>query len=466
MPSRVSRTPARPRPHRPDARAVLALLALGLALRVAVFAHGVAVHPDLLHPDRATIEAGLADPGEPIVSALGFEASNVAWALVCSGEGFASPFGGGTGPTGWVSPGIVAPWALAFALFGGFSTGSVLALFAFAAAASLGTIALGTSTAARLFRSPRAGLLAGLLLAVSPWDLAVFHAESLLDPNLTVVAAVALAALLVRIADRPTAGALAGFGALAGGAVLVNPVLVLPAACGLAVAVLGRSMPGERWTSARTAAAACGLLVAGQLLVVGPWVHHQHATLGGWFLVKSNLPFEIALGNRPDVGGVYEPETFADFHPSVNAEEYTRYRRLGEREYVAERSAGFFERFEPLRFARATVRRAAHALFLATPRPWQGRASRWLHAVLAPIPGLVLLLYPLARRRRAPGLAPTRGDAVLYAVALAYVAPYLVTGVTERYILPLVALVLVLASGPLAVLAERAGAIAHSPRRR
>ena len=129
MPAPPSTVPDRPRL---PPSALLTLLALGLVLRVAVFVHGVGVHPELLHPDRARLEAALSDPSEPSLSALGFEVSNVAWSLVCAGEGFASPFGGSSGPTGWVSPGLVAPWALAFALFGCFSTGSVLALFAVA----------------------------------------------------------------------------------------------------------------------------------------------------------------------------------------------------------------------------------------------------------------------------------------------------------------------------------------------
>jgi len=461
--------------HRPDfvpPRALAALLALGLVLRLVVFLHGAAVHPRVLHPNRAAIEAALTDPQRPFVSAFGFEASNVAWALVCGGEGFASPFGGATGPTGWVSPGLVAPWALAFALFGCFSRASVLALFTVAGVASLAVIALGALTAGRLFRSGRAGLAAGVLLAVSPWDLAVFHAESLLDPNLTAAAALALAALLVRIADRPTVAAFAGFGALAGVAVLINPALGLPAACGLGVAVAGRSLrragaePGVGHGApalagpARTAGVAFALAAAGQLLLVGPWVLHQHGALGGWSLVKTNLPFEVALGNREGVDGVYDPQVFAAFHPSVNAKELARYRRLGERAYVAERFAAFRARFDPLRFIRATGRRAAHALFLPTPRPWQGPWSRRVHALMAPIPGLALLLYPLlapwARRRLAvEGQGPaaggrTRGDGGVYTVAAAYLLPYLVTGVTERYLLPLVPLVLVLAAGPLA----------------
>jgi len=454
--------------------ALLALLAFGLLLRAVVFIHGVGLHPELLQPHGAEIEAELADPSAPFVSALGFEASNVAWALVCSGEGFASPFGGGTGPTGWVSPGIVAPWALAFALFGCFSPGAVLSLFAVAAVASLAMIALGALTAARLFRSARAGVVAGALLALSPWDLAVFHAESLLDPDLTALAALALVALLVRIADRPRRllGSLTGFSAVAGVAVLINPVLALPAICGLAAAVLGGTLLVRRPFTAEkawTAGTALGLFIAGQLLLVGPWIVHQHAALGGWSLVKSNLPFEIDLGNRPGVGGVYRPELFAALHPSANREEYGRYRQLGEREYVSERFAQFLERLDPLDFARATGRRAAHALFLSAPRPWQGRWSRRVHALLAPVPGVVLWLYPLvpllgwrrlwpadgSSRPVARGLV--RGDAVVYTVVATYLLPYLAAGVTERYLLPLVSLVLVLAAGPVAWLFSRGG---------
>ena len=429
-------------------RTTWALVVLACLLRLAVFAHGVSVHPDVLQPRRERIEAHFDDPDTPFVSRFGFEASGVAWSLVCGGGGFASPFGGATGPTGWVSPGLVAPWALAFRLFGCFTSASVLALFGVALAAALATVALGAGAAARLHRNRRAGIVAGLALAVSPWDLSLFHARSLLDPDLTVLAVTALLALLLRLVDRPGAGTAAGYAAFAGVAALVNPTILLPAALGLAVALVpgrkrrGGEAPAAAW---RRAAVGVALFAAGQLLIVGPWLVHQRRALGGWSYVKTNLPFELDLGNLEEVDGVYVPRTFTEHHPSASVEEYRRYRRLGERAYVAAKLERFRAGLDPVRFLRATARRAAHALFLSRPQPWQGALSRAVRAAMAPVPGLVLLLYPLLLRLRGRRLG--RRDAAVYAVALGYLLPFLAVAVAERYLLPFLPPMLVLAAG-------------------
>lgn len=59
------------------------------------------------------------------------------------------------------------------------------------------------------------------------------------------------------------------------------------------------------------------------------------------------------------------------------------------------------------------------------------------------VPGLVLLAYPLIRRRHRRG-SP---GALIYVVLGAYVAPYLVTGVTERYVAAVTPAVLILLAG-------------------
>ena len=59
----------------------------------------------------------ISDSTAPYLNVFGFEVSNVAYALVCKGEGLANPFGGDTGPTGWAAPGMVMLYVLAFKLF-------------------------------------------------------------------------------------------------------------------------------------------------------------------------------------------------------------------------------------------------------------------------------------------------------------------------------------------------------------
>lgn len=428
-------------------RSLLIVLALALVLRVGVFAHLALSAPGALRPDVARIEAELADPSEPFVQPWGFEAANVAWALVCDGQGLASPFGGRTGPTGWVSPGLVAPWAVAFSAFGCFSAGSVLAVLGLALVASLSMVAVGVGAAWRLHGSRRAGLVAGVFLACSPWDLALFHARSLFDPDLTPLAALGLLTLLLvlleggDVAGGRVGPVVVGFAVLAGAASLVNPVLVLPAAVGLGlVAMLRRRRVAPVW--------ALSVFVAAQLVLVGPFVVSQRRALGVWSYVKSNGLFEVYLGNLPGVDGVYEPGSFEEHHPSANVGEFREFRRLGEAGYVWSRFDRFVQGFEAGRFFRASLRRLGHVLLLHRARPWQGVWSVRVHRVLAAVPGVVLVGFPVVvglgwvRRR---GL--WAGDWVVFVLVGCYVLPFVVIGVTERYVLPLVPPVLVLAAG-------------------
>ncbi len=431
----------------PSRRVLLALALFALALRAGVFAHNVRSNPEAFRLDaveRERIESGLADPSRPFLHRFGFEASNVAWALVCDGQGFASPFGGGTGPTAWMSPGQVGVWALAFAVWGCFTTGSVLTLFAVAAAASAGMVVLGAVAAGRLHRSRSAGVAAGLLLAFSPWDLAVFQSTSLLDPNLLPLAALALPTLALALPERAGGprerrvhGSLLLYAAASAVAVLIHPVLVLPAACTLVLVAWAR--PGRV-----PAVPALGMFAGALLLAVGPYALDRSRALGTSVFVKSNLPFEIHVANLPSAGGIYGPEVFRRHHPSKNVDEYRAYRRLGERDYVRSRFRRFLEGFDAGRFVRATGNRAAHLLFLHAGRPWQEGWSLWVQRVLAVVPVLVLLGYPLFVRRRRP---LHLGDATVYAFVGAYLVPFLLIGVVERFRLPLFPPVLVLAAG-------------------
>ena len=424
----------------PSRRVLLALGLLALALRVGVFAHNVRTNPEAFRMDaaeRERIEAGLTDPSRPFLHRFGFEASNIAWALVCDGQGFASPFGGGTGPTAWMSPGQVAAWALAFIVWGCFTTGSVLTLYAVAAGASVAMVVLGAVAAGRLHRSRWAGVAAGLFLALSPWDLAVFHATSLGDPNLMPLAALALLTLALALPGGSGIRTLLLYAVASAAAVLIHPVLVLPAAVVLTLVAWARPR--------RVPSVPAGILFAGALLLaVGPHALDRSRALGVPVFVKSNLPFEVHLGTRPGGDGVYGPEVFRRHHPNANPEEYRAYRRLGEAAYIRSRFRGFLEGFDAGRFARATGNRAAHLLFLHRARPWQGEWSLWIHRVLAMLPGLVLLGYPLAVHRwRRLHL----GDATVYLFVGAYMVPFLLIGVVERYELSLVPPLLVLAAG-------------------
>lgn len=416
-------------------------VAAAAVLRLALLAWNAAARPELFDPGPerlAEVAAGIAGPGGPFVSAAGFELANVAYALVCAGEGYASPFGGGTGPTGWAAPGMVAPYAAAFALFGCFSGGAVLALLALALAASAALVLLAHEAARSLFGPGRAPLAAAWLMALSPWDLRIFRAGSLHDLNLPGLALAALAVLLLRVRERPSGGRLAACAAGAALAALVNPVLAGVAAAGLGLLVLRRRVPAGR---------AAAAFLAAQLALVGPWVAWQRGNLGAWVYVKSNLPFELWLGNLPGVDGLYTREALRRHHPSQSAEEFRDYRRLGERDYVAGRGRAFLRELEAGRLVRATARRAALFFFWYPEQAWEASWTLPVRRALAVVPGLVLLAYPFVRGRGRPRLG--EGEALVYLLVAAYAAPFLVTGMMERYLVPVTPLVLVLAAGAL-----------------
>lgn len=421
------------RSSRPPLRSLLSLVALALALRAGAVVWSLVDHPEFFRPDPTRIEAQLSDPSTPFVHPLGFEVSNVAWSLACAGEGFASPFGGDTGPTGWVSPGIVAVWATVFAVAGCFTPGSVALLLALGGTASAAMVLLAAAAGARL-GGARTGRVAALLVACSPWDLLLFHAASLMDINLYALALLGLIALLLALWRQPSRGRLSAFAVGSAVATLVNPALFFAAVAGCTFLLVRPPGPGLRPLRAVT------LFVLIHLAVVGPWIVHQHRAVGGWFFVKSNASFEIALGNRPEVAGILRPETFEEYHPSRNPEEYRNYRRLGERAYVERHFDRFVRSFEPARFARATGRRFLRLFYWYIPEPWQGAASVWGYRLLTLLPGLLFIVYPLARVRL------DKGDALVYLATAGYTAPFLVTGVMERYTLALTVPALLLAS--------------------
>ncbi len=414
-----------------------------VVLRLALVGWNVASRPELFRPSpRALAEIGTAyaDPERTFAPRIGFEVGSIAYSIACAGEGFANPFGAGTGPTAWVAPVPVAVYAIAFALFGCFSGGAVLALLAVALAASALTVRLAYAAAGRIFPGERAAPVAGVLAALSPWDLRLFLSGSFLDLNLPGLALLLVVALLLRGCGRATGPRWAAFGAAAALAALVSPVLVLPAAACLGFAIVRGRIAGHE---ERVRAVALFLLA--QVILVGPYAAWQSARIGAWTYVKSNLPFELWLGNHPSGGGVHTAEALKALHPSQSLRELRDYRRLGEAAYVRERGERFVRGLDPGRFARATVWRAVHFFGGYTAMPWEGGWTLLAKRALAVVPALVLIGLPAARRLRALSLGD--GAWTVYVAIAAYAAPYLLTGMMERYVAPAIPLVLVLASG-------------------
>jgi len=429
-------------------RAVGWIVVLAVVFRLGLLTWSFAVHPRLLGPRVPEVA-----PWEPDLRPVGFEAGSIADALVCRDRGFADPFGAPTGPTAWISPGVVAPYAVAFALFGCFTPAAVVSVFLFAVAVSALLTLLTAAAANRLCGDPWAATAAAFLAAVSPFDLTLFTAASALDLNLHALLLLLLVYLLLGLCGEPRdpVGAprrVLAFAAVAAVATLFNPVLAAVAAGGVVVALWpGPQAATPRAGRWRPLATALATLAAAAVLGVGPYVAYQRATLGAWVPVKSNAPFELSLGNRPDVAGVLDRTVFHRHHPSRNDRELALYRHLGEVRYVERHARRFRDEVSAGDFARWTLRRTG-AFFFGFEAADSQRSAGWRGLKRAAYfsLGLALVLYPpvvLALRRRP---RPRRGEVVVYAALLLYAAPYLVTAVMTRYVRPIAPLALLLAA--------------------
>jgi hypothetical protein len=430
-------------PHR---RALPWLVLLTVVLRLALLTWSFTAHPRLLQQGSASPVApvGGVEPG-PDLHTVGYEASNIARALVCRARGFADPFGAPTGPTAWISPGVVALYAAAFALFGCFTAGAIAFVFTVGVGLSAAMTVLMAVTAQRLYDDRRVALWAGVLFALSPFDLALFTAASSLDLNLHAFFLLLLLYLLLGLRRAASPSRRTVFALTTALATLFNPVFLLTATGGLLWVLWGTG-----WRRVTTGLA---WLAVAQALIVGPYVVYQRQALGMWVFVKSNAFFELRLGNRPDVAGIPDEATFRRHHPSQDPQELDRYRRLGEAEYLRRQRRSFVDRLSLGDFVRSTLRRIAFYSFGYAPRGFE-RSTGWvvLKRLVYSLVGAVLVLYPVLRRFRL-----RREEGLVYWMALSYAAPHLVAVVIKRYVLPVTPLVLLLAASAVVAWMPAAG---------
>jgi hypothetical protein len=402
------------------------VLLLALTIRVALLLGNIADHPWFFFQDLGKVAAEISRSEEPYMNAFGFEASNTAHAWVCAGQGFASPFGGSTGPTAWIAPGVVALYAVSFSLWGCFTFESILFTFGIALVVSLMTTSVVFHIGRRVGGHSDVGFLAALFFAFLPYEAWIFRIAGHLDFNLQVLWFAVLLLAVLRAMDRNRRPSGFEFGAVSSVAAIFNPGFLFCAAAGFIFAIRGRS----RREMGRF------VLLAGlaHVVILGPVVAIQSARLGGFVPVKSNAGFEMYLGNTTEAHGILQNRAFRAHHPSQNAEEFTRYGRMGELEYVREESRRFRDsvRFEDL--FKYSLRRTYHFFLGYQVKLWD--ASSAVIAVKEmfwKLPLISLLVLAAVRRGR---LESTEWLVVLF--ALAYSFPYLLTGVMERYRIPVV----------------------------
>jgi hypothetical protein len=402
------------------------VLVFALVVRLTLIAGNIADHPWFFFQDLEKVEEEISSTEEPYMNAFGFEASNIAHAWVCAGQGYASPFGGTTGPTAWIAPGVVVLYAVSFALWGCFTFKSILFVFFVALVVSLFTTVAVFRIGERVGGDPNVGFLAALFFACLPFEAWIFQIAGHLDFNLQVLwfAVLLLAILRAMDSERPISGL--ELGAVSAVAALFNPGLLLGTGVGFLFVIRGRS-----W---REIGRLTLFLTLAHLVVLGPYVVFQSLRLGGFVPVKSNASFELYLGNTPEANGVLQDVAFQAHHPSQNATEFVTYGGIGEIEYLGDAQRRFREEFQLSDFLRITVRRTFYFFLAYQVKPWDSspfvsaiKAAMWA----APVLSLVALVAVRGRR-----LSAEEGAMLLF--TLAYVVPYLVTGIMERYRIPIV----------------------------
>jgi hypothetical protein len=416
--------------HSRQRYALSAVLLLALVVRIFLLSHIAFQHPEYFVQDLDEIEAKISSTGAPYVNDFGYEAANIAHAWSCHGEVFASPFGGDTGPTAWIAPGIVLPYALSFSIWGCFTPASIFFAYSLALIASLVTTYAVFQIGERIGGSPRHGLLSAALFAVMPYEAWIFHTSSQLDFNLPVLwFALLLLAVLRTITERRCSGLV--LGVTSSLAALFNPGFLLCTGIGVLLALPGRNNR-QRVCLAVTQ-------VAVHLVLVGPYVAWQGARIGIFVPVKSNAAVELLIGNTDTASGLLRHQVFLRHHPSQNDGEFVHYSEVGEGAYVREARTRFLESFDAGEFIDNSIRRA-YLFFLGyeikswdhSPTKVALKRTLWLVFFLSPV-GIVIIR--LGR--------PTRLETAALLFTVGYAFPYLLTGIMERYRVPITPVVAV-----------------------
>jgi len=357
------------------------------------------------------------------------EENNIAIHLA-RGEGFTSPMDPSphAAPTSWSPP--VYPYLMAtvYRLCGIRTPTAITALMAFNAVC-FGAVVAGVGILGRIYFSSAAGWVAAGLLAIHPSFL--FFVGDYWDTYL----ALALFVWILIAAERSAGPAWAivvgaGLGLLSltnASYVLAYPVIVWRA-------VRRESPPRQRGAVALAIAAFC--------LTLAPWTARNAATFGRLMYVRGGAEFELWLGNRPGASGLVNDATVAD-HPYKNVDQRMLLNRIGEMEYFHRCRVMFLQQLsaDPWRFLRLCALRTGY-LFIGDPDPPRGAIPPFLAGTvrdgvmieklavtaLTAVLGLGGLLLAWRRHCRINWLV---------AVGLLSVSPFVVTSVTDRYLLPM-----------------------------
>ena len=276
------------------------------------------------------------------------ETGNIAYSLA-AGHGFSSPYWQETGPTAWLTPVYPALVAAIFKIFGIHTAHSFFAIVFL-------NILFSTATCAPLFYiGKRVGGLG--VASGAAWLWAIFPNAIMIPFQWvwdTSLAALLLATILwatLELADTQSVRAWCGYGLLWGFALMTNPSLgsLLPL-------LLGWSAY-RAWKKGESRISRPVLACAIAVLCCVPWTVRNYLAFHRFIPLRSNLPFELWLGNNEQF------DEQSQVVPPSNPErfEIRNYVRMGETAFMQDKwhkAIGFMRshpRLEITLFARRFV---------------------------------------------------------------------------------------------------------------
>jgi len=249
------------------------------------------------------------------------EAGNIAYALA-RGKGFSNVFRTETGPTAWLAPVYPLMVAAMFKVFGVFTAR------AFFACVALNILFSSAVCVPLFFVGKRIGGLG--VAAGAAWLWAVFPSavmmpfEWIWDTSLSALLAAMILWATLELAESELWLDWGVYGVLWGLALMTNPALgvLLPFLLGW-VAFRGC---GESAVRSKRVALAAGITI----LCCVPWTIRNYLAFHRFIPVRSNLPFELWLGNND----IFDEHARNGRKSITRTEEARSYAQLGETAYM------------------------------------------------------------------------------------------------------------------------------------
>jgi len=291
------------------------------------------------------------------------EAGNIANALA-EGRGFSDVFRKPTGPTAWLAPVYPLLLSLIFRVCGAFTYS------AFLVAVVLNCLFSAMATfplfmAARRIAGGATAVVGAWLWALYPNGV-ILPFEWIWDTSLSAFLAATILWATVELTSTQKLRDWLAYGALWGLALLTNPALGILLPIFLLWLVFRRTSDSARtWT---LSAAACSVAV----LLCVPWTIRNYSRFHRLVPVRSNLPFELWIGNND----IFDEHAVGGIQRITRFGEIRLYTRLGESAFMDEKRRMAFEFIRTHRGleVRLTARRIV-ATWLGTETPWHDFCS-------------------------------------------------------------------------------------------